>query len=231
MTVALVVVSHSAKIAEGVVDLAGQMAPDVTIVAAGGTDDAGIGTSFEKILAAIDEADGGDGVVILCDLGSAILTAETVIEFLDEDLQSRVRIVDAPVVEGAVAAAVAAQVGGEIDQVIAAARSDVVAAAAGGADRKASGEADGPPPVAAEFGSAVLVNDSGLHARPAADFVRLASTFDAVVRINGVDARSLLGIMALGLNKGAEVRLEATGPDAVTAIASLTALVDSGFGE
>ncbi|MCU1404957.1 MAG: HPr family phosphocarrier protein [Glaciihabitans sp.] len=231
MTVALVVVSHSAKIAEGVVDLAGQMAPDVTIVAAGGTDDAGIGTSFEKILAAIDEADGGDGVVILCDLGSAILTAETVIEFLDEDLQSRVRIVDAPVVEGAVAAAVAAQVGGEIDQVIAAARSDVVAAAAGGADRKASGEADGPPPVAAEFGSAVLVNDSGLHARPAADFVRLASTFDATIRINGVDARSLLGIMALGLNKGAEVRLEATGPDAVTAIASLTALVDSGFGE
>ncbi len=111
MTVGLVFVSHSAKIAEGLVELARQMAPDVALVAAGGMDDGGIGTSFDLVTAAIARAESGDGVVILCDLGSAILTAETALDFLDDDERSRVDIVDAPLVEGGVAAAVAAQTG------------------------------------------------------------------------------------------------------------------------
>ena len=87
------------------------MAPTAALVAAGGTDDGRIGTSFDLVSAGIGEADSGDGVVVLCDLGSAILTAETALDFLDDDVRARVRIVDAPLVEGGVAAAVAAEAG------------------------------------------------------------------------------------------------------------------------
>ncbi|WP_213816464.1 dihydroxyacetone kinase phosphoryl donor subunit DhaM [Glaciihabitans sp. dw_435] len=246
MTVGLVIVSHSPKIAEGIVDLASQMAPHVTIVAAGGMDDAGLGTSFDKISAAIVTADDGDGVVVLCDLGSAILTAETALDFLDDDVKSRVVIADAPIVEGSVAAAVAAETSGTLDDVVAAART-----ASGSAEEMATSPAeaegtgqpghDGPgaaslatPEPAAEIplsGTAVLRNPEGLHARPAAEFVRLASTFDARVVINGVDAKSLLRIMSLGLGSGATVEVTATGPQASEAVSALTALVNSGFGE
>ncbi|MFA4841706.1 MAG: dihydroxyacetone kinase phosphoryl donor subunit DhaM, partial [Agrococcus sp.] len=112
MSVGLVIVSHSARIAEGVVELAAQMAPSVVIVAAGGTDDGGIGTSFDRVQAALGEAESGDGVVVLCDLGSAVLTAETAVDF--SDAPERIRIADAPIVEGAVAAAVAAEAGDDL---------------------------------------------------------------------------------------------------------------------
>ena len=80
MTVRLVVVSHSAKIADGAAELAAQMAPDVLILPAGGTDDGRIGTSLEKVMAALEQA-AGDGVVVLADLGSAVMTAESAAEF------------------------------------------------------------------------------------------------------------------------------------------------------
>ena len=76
MSVGLVVVSHSAKIAEGVVELAGQMAKGVRIQAAGGADDGGIGTDATLIAEAIAAADQGDGVLVLVDLGSAVLSAQ-----------------------------------------------------------------------------------------------------------------------------------------------------------
>src|SRR5689334_13142688 len=103
--VGLVLVSHSAAIAEGLAALAGQMAPSTTLVPAGGTDDGGIGTSFDRVSAALAEAESGSGVVVLCDLGSAYLTAETALDFLDDEARASVRIVQAPLVEGAVAAA------------------------------------------------------------------------------------------------------------------------------
>ncbi|MBI5162074.1 MAG: PTS-dependent dihydroxyacetone kinase phosphotransferase subunit DhaM, partial [Micrococcales bacterium] len=109
MSVGLVIVSHSSRIAEGILELAGQMAEGVRIVAAGGTEDDGIGTSFERVRAGIEAADAGEGVVILCDLGSAVLTAETALDFADNP--SAIRIAAAPIVEGAVAAAVAARIG------------------------------------------------------------------------------------------------------------------------
>ncbi|WP_314102690.1 dihydroxyacetone kinase phosphoryl donor subunit DhaM, partial [uncultured Frigoribacterium sp.] len=122
-SVGIVVVSHSSKIAEGTVELARQMAPTTTLVAAGGTDEGGIGTSFDAVSAALGTADGGGGVVVLCDLGSAVLTSETAVDFLDDADRERVVIVDAPIVEGAVAAAVAAETGGSLAQVAEAARS------------------------------------------------------------------------------------------------------------
>ncbi|AQX80393.1 hypothetical protein BWO91_10770 [Plantibacter flavus] len=230
--VGLVFVSHSALIAEGLIALARQMAPDAALAAAGGTDDGGIGTSFELVSAGIAAVDSGAGVVVLCDLGSAILTAETALDFLDDDVRGRVRIVDAPLVEGGVAAAVAAQTGATLDEVVDAARS----AAGGdparhGADEatRAGGSDDPTAPHAAA--SVTLRNKDGLHARPAAEFVKLASTFAAKVVVNGKDAKSLLGIMSLGLVKGAVVELQADGPDAEDAIGALASLIESGFGE
>lgn len=223
-SIGIVVVSHSVKIAEGVVELAHQMAPSTTIVAAGGTDDGGIGTSFDKISAALARAGVGGGAVVLCDLGSAILTSETAVDFLDDAEKERVVIADAPLVEGTVAAAVAAETGGNLDQVAAAATS-----ATGVADAHAD-ERDLRGGDAVER-SAVLVNESGLHARPAAELVTHASRFQADVTINGVDAKSLLRIMGLNVGIGSTVAVMATGPDATAAVDDLITLIESGFGE
>lgn len=115
MAVALVIVSHSAKLAEGVVELAGQMAKDVQFRAAGGTEDGGIGTSFDAVFSAVEELTAaGHQVAILTDLGSADMTVDTVLEMVDGD---QVRHCRGPLVEGAVAAAVTAQVGGDLDAV------------------------------------------------------------------------------------------------------------------
>lgn len=221
--VGLVFVSHSVAIAEGLADLAGQMAPNVRLVPAGGTDVGGLGTSFDKVSSALATADSGAGVVVLCDLGSAILAAETALDFLDDEARARVQIVDAPIVEGGVAAAVAAETGGDLDAVVAAARTAIesvpVSAAAG---------------TAGESGyrrTLTLLNKDGLHARPAAEFVQLASTFDTLVTVNGTDARSLLGIMGLGIVRGmtVEIRSEEAGGEA--AVDALADLIESGFGE
>jgi PTS hybrid protein len=240
MSVGLLLVSHSSKIAEGVAELAHQMAASVTIVAAGGTDEDGIGTSFEKVQSGLASADSGDGVVVLYDLGSALLTTETAVDFLEDDaVRERVRVVDAPLVEGAVAAAVAAEMGSGLDDVVAAARTagggteaEVgVTDAASGSD---SGADDGDASAAVDGAverTVVLVNRDGLHARPAADFVKLAGSFDARIDVNGVDAQSLLAIMSLGLVRGAEARIRATGPDARRAVDELSELIETGFGE
>ncbi len=119
MTVALVIVSHSVKLAEGVVELATQMARDVQFRAAGGTEDGDIGTSFDKVYAAVEELlGGGHEVAVLTDLGSATMTVEAVLEMVDPD---RVRFAPGPLVEGAIAAAVTAQVGGDLAAVVEAA--------------------------------------------------------------------------------------------------------------
>lgn len=228
MTVGLVIVSHSAKIAEGVVELAAQMAPSVAIVAAGGTDDGGIGTSFDRVQAAFQAADSGSGVVVLCDLGSAVLTAETALDFAEDP--ERIRIADAPIVEGAVAASVAAESGAGLEQVLAAAE-DQAATAAQAADTAASPSAEAPSLGDAAVLDIELQNEHGLHARPAAELVRAASAYDARVTVNGVDAKSMLRVLALGLGKGDTVRFEATGAQAAEALAAIEALAADGFGE
>jgi dihydroxyacetone kinase phosphotransfer subunit len=118
MTVGLVIVSHSAKVAEGVVELARQMAGEVRVLAAGGADGGEIGTSATKIAAAIEEADSGDGALLLVDLGSAVLSARMAIEDLvGEEHRGRVRISEGPLVEGAVIGAVQASTGSNLDEV------------------------------------------------------------------------------------------------------------------
>jgi PTS hybrid protein len=118
--VGLVVVSHSARIAEGTAELAGQMAgPDVRIVPAGGLEDGSIGTDAARIAAAIGEAEAGAGVVVLVDLGSAVLSAMTAFEMLGDPPQ--VRLSKGPIVEGAVIAAIQSSTGSSLGEVLAAA--------------------------------------------------------------------------------------------------------------
>ena len=118
--VGLVVVSHSRLIADGTAELAGQMAgPDVRIVPAGGMADGAIGTDAARIAEAIDEADSGAGVVVLADLGSAVLSTRTALELLEDP--AAVRLSKGPIVEGAVMAAVQASTGSTLDEVLEAA--------------------------------------------------------------------------------------------------------------
>ncbi|HEX7737447.1 MAG TPA: dihydroxyacetone kinase phosphoryl donor subunit DhaM [Ktedonobacteraceae bacterium] len=118
MTVSLVVVSHSAKLAEGVVELAGQMTHGkVAIAAAGGTSDGTLGTSVEHILAALEQVAGPDGTLILLDLGSAVMATEMAVEQFVQSGACPVTISPAPLVEGAVIAAVEASIGNSLAEV------------------------------------------------------------------------------------------------------------------
>ena len=101
--VGIVIVSHSQKLAEGVVELAKMMAAEAPIAAAGGLDDGNFGTSYEKISGAIESVYSPDGVAVLMDMGSAVMTTEMVLEDLERD---NVKMLDCPLVEGAVLAAV-----------------------------------------------------------------------------------------------------------------------------
>lgn len=231
MTVALVVVSHSEKIADGAVELAAQMAPDVVIVAAGGTPDGRIGTSLEKVMSALEQAAGGDGVVVLTDLGSAVMTAESALEFAGDP--EDVLLADAPLVEGLVAAAVAAQGGADVHAVKRAAE----AASGSGAGIPPSpsvssvreGSVTGAGP---EFtGDFELINQAGMHARPAAKIAGGLASLDAEVTVNGVDGASMTGLMTLGAGKGSVLHVEAWGADAERAVNYVGGLVQAGFGE
>jgi phosphoenolpyruvate---glycerone phosphotransferase subunit DhaM len=119
--VGIVLVSHSAALAEGTAELAGQIAGGtVTIATAGGTEDGRIGTSIDKVERALRLADGGAGVVILPDLGSSVLTVRALLSE-PGDLPDQVAVADAPFVEGAVAATVTAAAGGDVKAVLGAA--------------------------------------------------------------------------------------------------------------
>ncbi len=118
--VSLLIVSHSARLAEGVKELAAQMAGGaVQIAAAGGMTDDSLGTSVERIRAGLEAIASQDGTLVLVDLGSAVLSTEAVLEALDG--AHPVQISDAPLVEGAVLAAVEAAVGASLEQTAAAA--------------------------------------------------------------------------------------------------------------
>jgi dihydroxyacetone kinase phosphotransfer subunit len=120
--VGIVIVSHSNNIAKGIYDLAKQMTGENhSMVFAGGLEDESIGTDAIMIKSAIEDANKGDGVVVTVDLGSAVLSAETAIELLEEDIL--VKIADAPIVEGTIAASVQASIGSSIEEVIEAAES------------------------------------------------------------------------------------------------------------
>lgn len=259
--VGIVVVSHSAALAQAALSLALEMVAQdpPRVVLAAGTADGGFGTDAVRVSEAITEADDGDGVVVLTDLGSAVLSAEMALEFLPDP--DAVRIVPAPFVEGLLAAVVRAAGGAGLDEVAAeaagalaakveqlggaeepasagaagvagAARAADAAASAGGADA-----AHGPDVDADAVSRDVrIVNPTGLHARPAGKLSAAAAGFDADVEVSTAGGRraaavSALGLAGLGTRGGDTVTLTGTGPDAEAAVAALAELISGGFGE
>ncbi|WP_402467706.1 dihydroxyacetone kinase phosphoryl donor subunit DhaM [Isoptericola aurantiacus] len=252
MSVGLVLVSHSASLAQGTAELAAQMAPDVVVRCAGGDADGGLGTSLEKVQEAVTGVlSEADGAVVLADLGSAVLVVESVFE-LEPDLARRARLVSAPFVEGAVAAAVTAQQGADRDAVAESAEGavgsigptpviELVEAATADSPPVSSTTATGevvPPPgapssdAADEASARVRIrNELGLHARPAAVLARTVAGLDVPVTIDGADARSVLALMSLGTVAGQTVTVTARGDDAAGAVAVVVGLIEGGFGE
>ncbi|WP_421288887.1 dihydroxyacetone kinase phosphoryl donor subunit DhaM, partial [Aeromonas veronii] len=119
--IGIVVVSHSAQLAAGLKALADQLGSPARLLLAAGVDDPDhpIGTDAIAVMSAIEEADDGSGVLVLMDLGSALLSAETALELLPPELSARVRLCPAPLVEGTLAAVVAAGSGLTLDEVAA----------------------------------------------------------------------------------------------------------------
>jgi phosphoenolpyruvate-protein phosphotransferase/dihydroxyacetone kinase phosphotransfer subunit len=243
--VGLVLVSHSAELAEGTALLAREMGgDDVAIATAGGLDgEGGIGTDAMRVLAAVEAVWSEDGVLVVMDLGSALLSAEMALDLLEPDRRARVLLSDAPFVEGAVAAAVAAKLGRSLEEVEREARGGLAGKAAHlGADAlPADASVDiAPEPRSGPELRVTLDVDlpHGLHARPAARLVQTASAFDADVRISNVSAgrgpvsaRSLNAVATLGVTAGQRIEIVAQGPQASLVMDGMRALADRRFDE
>ncbi len=237
--IGILVVSHSAELARGVKALAEQMAKgQVPIAAAGGTHDGALGTSFDLIAAALDQLRGVDGVLVLVDMGSAVMSAELALEAAAIPFL----LSGAPLVEGAVVAAVEASRPG-------ATLSEVAAAAARALESKGlldptvavAAPAPPAPPLSGEVAEVLLTiaNPIGLHMRPAKDFVQTATRFSSNVRIRNLDrperpagnAKSMIDVLKLGVSAGQRVQVWAEGADAHAAVEALSRLAAANFRE
>ncbi|MGO1318733.1 MAG: phosphoenolpyruvate--protein phosphotransferase [Galactobacter sp.] len=255
--VGLVLVSHSRALAEAARGLAAEAAPDALppMAVAAGMPDGGFGTDAAAVAMACEEvlgevgADPGHGVVILTDLGSAVLSAEMALEFL-ADPDAPVRLAAAPFVEGTLSACIAAGGGADLDAVLAEAAGalapkveqilgtdEEVGAAPSGIGADPADDTDSS--VSREV---TLINPAGLHARPAAQVAHLASQLRAefpglsglsVVTAGRkpVAASSPMGLAGLGTRGGQTVTVAGAGKGAVEAVDRLAALIATGFGE
>lgn len=263
--IGIVVVSHSPQLARAAVDLAMQMVdPDDSasgegtippVAIAAGLTDGALGTDAEAVATAITELtdpdrDGGavEGVLVLLDLGSAVLSAEMALEFLDPDLTARVRLSAAPMVEGLIPALVTAAGDADLAAVVREAESGLAAKTAHlgpPVEATASGEPTGrdadPPASGVRTAELQVSNEHGLHARPAARLVQVVNRFasaegEVTIRnLNSgrgpVDARSLTAVATLDARKGHTVVVEATGESADDLLDALRDLAAAGFGD
>ena len=244
--VGLVLVSHSRTLAAAVRELVISMSgPKLSIaIAAGvGEDRSELGTDATEILEGIQTVMSEEGVLILMDIGSAILSTETALGFLAESERAKVRCCGAPFVEGAVSAGVAAALGLSLDE---------VGREASKALRHKSehfGDTSGDREVVqflkprqneGDFLATTVVvrNPHGLHARPAARFIREAARYDSETRVRNLSngrgpasARSMSGLASLQILQGHEIQISARGPAAETVLTALRAAVKAGLGE
>ncbi|MFC2279697.1 MAG: dihydroxyacetone kinase phosphoryl donor subunit DhaM, partial [Cardiobacterium hominis] len=234
----LILVSHHPDIARGIAALAAQMsaAPE-TIHTAAGIDDADnpVGTDAVRIMQTLLEADNPDGILILVDLGSAILSAQTALDLLDDPaLAARCRISAAPLVEGAISAAVAASSGADLETV---AREATQALAAKQAALGESAPASATPVVAPSGDSTTitLTNRDGLHARPAARLAAALTPYRARLILScgdkQADGKSLNQLALLQARHGDRLTLHADGDDAAAALQTFRELAAANFGD
>lgn len=238
MTVGLVVVSHSRPLAEAAVDLALVMLADTKprVAVAAGIDATTFGTDAGDIADAIAKVDHGDGVVVLMDVGSAVLSAEVALEFIDDDLRKRTVVCPAPLVEGLIAAAVTAAGGGSIDEVVVQA-CNALSGKASQIEAAADTQLDNVLAPGEIAGSFVVDCPHGLHMRPAARLVTAATAPDTHVLIRNrtagsawVTASSLSKVSGLDIRHGDKVELRAIGLEAADVIGDLLALAANNFG-
>jgi len=241
----LVVVSHSRALADAAVALASEMlhGSQVRIAVAAGLDATTFGTDATAIVDAVTTADDGDGVVVLMDLGSAVLSAEMALDLIEPTVRDRVVLCPAPLVEGLVVAAVAAAGGAPPAQVAAEATGSLAAKQA--QVNPTVDALDSYPPQCDETGAAAplsavvkILNPHGLHARPAARLVQEARRYDANVQLRNLDtgtgpvpATSLSRVAALGALQGHRVEVSATGAQAREALEHVVALAERRFDE
>jgi phosphoenolpyruvate-protein phosphotransferase/dihydroxyacetone kinase phosphotransfer subunit len=241
MVVGIVVVSHSRRLAEAAVELALQMvrgtAPPIEIAA--GLDNHVLGTDAARVKEAIDRIASSDGVLILMDLGSAVLSSELALELRGDTADCPVVLSDAPLVEGLVAAVTLAAAGASLAEVA----SD--AAQAGHIKTRLLGIEAAPATATVGAGAAsaatielALHNEHGLHARPAARLVETVRRFDAEVTVRNlttagprVSGRSVSALSTLGVPAGHQIEVAATGRQAREALAAVAALVRRNFDE
>ncbi|MFK5634892.1 phosphoenolpyruvate--protein phosphotransferase [Ornithinimicrobium sp. LYQ103] len=245
--IALVVVSHSRALASAAVELATQMVTGregLHVGVAAGLDGTTLGTDAGAVAQALvraDEASAGAGVLVLLDLGSAVLSAEMALELVPPEVAGRVRLSPAPVVEGLVAAVVAAASGADLHTCAHEAEVGLAPKIAHlGCDppRPAGGSVPAlPSGRAAELS---VVAEHGLHARPAARLVGVAAEVAPQTRVmvrnltsgrGPVDALSLSGVATLDARQGHVLLVEAEGPRAAEVLGRLSELAASGFGD
>ncbi len=238
--VGIVVVSHSRALARAAVGLAAEMlhGRSVPIAIAAGLDETTLGTDAVRVQEAIEEVDGPDGVLVLMDLGSAVLSAELALDLLAPDVAGRVRLCAAPLVEGLVAATVAAagaaplaEVAAEASGALAGKQSHLQTPVQGKVGADDAAEAD----ARAEFD---VLNVHGLHARPAARLVSEVRTLDARVWLRNlttgsasVPATSLSRVATLGALVGHRLEVTASGSQAREAVEHVAALAAREFDE
>lgn len=230
----IVIVSHSGLLARGLADLLQQMAEDVIVTPIGGfpAGSDNLGTDFDAIAGGISSTlSRVSEAVVFADLGSAVLSTRNVLDLHEDEYGPRVRIATAPFVEGAVLAAVAAQTGKSAAEV-------VEAASEAGQSWTAEPESVSDAELGLDHhehtqhrADVTIVNELGLHARPAALIAKMAGGFDARVLINGADATSILAIMRLAAQAGQIVTVEAEGSQAQQALAAIVTAIAEGFGE
>ena len=241
--VGLVVVSHSRALAAGVVELVravGETPIPLAYAGGAGQDHNALGTDAADIMEAISTVDSAAGMLVLMDLGSAILSAETAVDLLDGGLAGPVCLTSAPLVEGAVSAAVQIALGSNLETVAAEARGALEPKRRQLGDSEAESPVDGTEEageggwVTADFQVRTL---HGLHARPAAALVRTIGGFsaDARVRREGcgswVNGRSLNRIATLQIGRGDRFEVRAAGKDRAALLDAVRELVMANFGE
>jgi len=235
--VGLVLVSHSRTLADSVAVLARQMAgaaARIAIAAGAGEDRSDLGTDATEIAVAIEALDSAAGTLVLMDLGSAILSAETALDLIDPAMRERVLLSAGPFVEGTLAAAVAAAGGAPLGAV-----RDEALGALGPKRAQVGGDVSGEERIAgaavgeagvggAEWARTVRIADpAGLHMRPAAEIARVVRVHGARATISpadhparAADAVSLTAMLGLDLRAGAVVRVSARGEGAAAVLAA-----------
>ena len=242
--VGLVIVAHSRDLAEAVVGLVRQMAsPDLQIAVAGGAgpQHQEFGTDATEINAAIQAVYSADGVLLLVDMGSAILSAEMALDFLPPGMREKVSLCAGPLLEGAIAAGVQASLGADLKTVCQEALNALkpkIAQIGGVSPEEKEVQPGQVFAAASQTITLTLQNPHGLHARPAARLVQTAASYQAEVWVRDVtngkgpaSAKSLNALAILGATKGHQLAITASGPQAESALAALSQLVRGNFGE